>query len=232
MQLKYQDDRAEKLANLVYHLSDDIHDEGLAHHMVHGGLPVPEAMIRLEIMLHKSSIANHHRKAVRRWQRHQNISGIVWNHVEYCGYSVEIPTIDDCLDATKIDRKILKRHVPITLDFLDDVQKYFKCWKYMRNKSNRDEYPWVEYPWDKARKQLAWHDWLTVSFHDYISEVHIVKNSYKQSNGVEILELDGDAVEQPRTEFTIFAGFAPSVCVEQAGNDCAWFELNNDRPSC
>lgn len=225
MSYRFQDPRGERLSELSSRLSDGLHDEELSRHLAYGGMHPLEAVVKVEILRAKSDVINHYRKSLRRWQRSQNISGLFWYEVEYCGHKVEICELADQLSTTKQDRKIMRSASRDVLDFLCKIQKYFKCWKDIESK---DDYPWQECEWIEAYLQLEQCDWIQINFTDSISTVHLVEKTHSMPDGGTVLRLSNETYERPNTHFTIYAGKFPSDCVE-AG--CIWFQLDNSNPS-
>ena len=222
--MKFQDPRGESISKLSRHLTDSLDDSELEQHLCYGGILHPmEARLRLEIMRVKTKTANHYRKSIRRHQRRRGVSGLVWETIEYCGYSVQIPTIDHQLSATKQDVKIVRGQKGKIIEFLSQVQKYFKLWEY-EEKRPTEEYPWVQTPWEEALSKLQNAEWIEVDFQDYIATIHTAKEVKK---GIYICS--GETFEQPSTHFTIFGCLQP---LTSSDNSPIWFELNNDRPSC
>lgn len=211
--MRFHDPRAEAIAERSQKLTNGLHDEQLSQHLCYGGMHPLEAHIKIEIMVAKAAVANHYRAAIRRWQRRRGISSLEWETISYCGYSVDVPTINDQLSPTKGDVRLLRKHKARLIEFLSHVQAYFKLWQWNPLLSNCDKYPWVEVQWEDKRAGLETFDWLVISHCDGIIQMHYA---------------DGQ-VGIPYNTMNVYAyATSPTRCSDE---NCFWLQLNNSRPS-
>ena len=94
----FQDSRAESLVDFVDRLIESLTIDPVPN----GTSPVDRLVCEARLYERIATI-NTVQRSIRRYQRRRGISGLSWNHLQFCGYAVDAPYLHDGLSPTRND---------------------------------------------------------------------------------------------------------------------------------
>jgi hypothetical protein len=169
-----QDIRAKQLIDLLAKKYDalSLRDPIVERYIItknREGISKTEINLRFEIFEQRYQEYQLFQQKIWNHQYEEEISGIEWQEVTYCGYAVQVPRLHDELTAIPGDQEVVSAARGDLLKFVQDAAKYFGIWRSAKTGDTFED--WRETTIDELIRDVWLNEWIDVRYRDYINEI-------------------------------------------------------------